>query len=51
MTPITDLSVRKIPRDSAEADGVGSTCRLRSPQTPESSQIRGLADGASALIV
>ena len=51
MTRITDLSVRKTPRDPAETDGVGSTRRLRSPQTPEFSQIGGLADGVSALIV
>lgn len=51
MTPITDLSMRKIPRDPAETDGVGSTRRLRSPQTPEFLQIGGLADGVSALIV
>lgn len=51
MTLIIDLSVRKIPRDPAETDGVGSTRRLRSPQTPEFLQIGGLADGVSALIV
>lgn len=37
--------------DPAETDGVGSTRRLRSPQTPEFLQIGGLADGVSALIV